>query len=135
MFKLDSKLEKDSDLITDLQLSQLRLINNKDYVWLLLVPKISNARELIDLLPLDYNTLNEEIRNISILLKDLIKPYKLNIATIGNVVEQLHIHIIARFSDDKLYPQPVWGHKFTPYAPEKKNKLIEKVQKHLATKI
>ena len=114
-FKLDTKLESDSFVITNLDLSQVRLVNNSDYPWLILVPRKNSIFEITDLSLNEYNQLQGEIRTISQIMLEIFKPDKLNIATIGNVVRQLHVHIIARFKDDKLFPKPVWGCEFTPY--------------------
>ena len=133
MFQLDSRLEKSSDFIAELSLSQLRLVDNKDYVWLLLMPRVCNARELIDLSEKDSILLNQEIRQISVLQKKVFQPYKLNIASIGNVVEQLHIHVIGRNKDDNLYPAPVWGSEAEEYDVNKKKSIIQEIQNYLET--
>ena len=117
-FKLGSKLEDDSYFVTDLELSQVRLINNSDYSWLILVPRRNNIVEITDLSLDEYRKLCDEIRLISQVIQQIFKPDKLNIATIGNMVRQLHVHIIARFKDDKLFPKPVWGCEFTPYSSQ-----------------
>ena len=93
----------------------MRLINNSDYVWLILVPQRNNIVEITDLPHPEYNLLCSEIRLVSQAMQKLFKPDKLNIATIGNIVRQLHVHIIARFENDKLFPKPIWGCEFTPY--------------------
>jgi len=114
-FKIDKKLENDSFLIVNLKLCQVRLINNYDYTWLILVPQQNNIVEITDLPLKEYNLLCSEIYLVSQIMQKLFKPDKLNIATIGNIVRQLHVHIIARFKNDKLFPKPVWGCEFTPY--------------------
>lgn len=115
-FKIDKKLEADSHFITVLALSEVRLINNSDYNWLILIPQKNDIMEITDLSIKEYNTLGSEIRLISKTMQKLFKPNKLNIASLGNVVKQLHVHIIARFESDKLFPKPVWGCDFTPYS-------------------
>ena len=123
-FKIDEKLGDDSYFITDLELSQIRIINNSDYTWLILIPRKKNIVEITDLTLGEYSLLCNEIRFISQMMQKLFKPDKLNIATIGNVVRQLHVHIIARFENDKLFPKPVWGCEFAPYNPaELSNKV------------
>lgn len=116
-FKIDDKLENDSFHIVNLELCQVRLINNSDYIWLILVPQQNNIVEITDLPPPKYNLFCSEIHLVSQIMQKLFKPDKLNIATIGNIVRQLHVHIIARFKNDKLFPKPVWGCEFTPYDP------------------
>lgn len=129
MFVLDSRLELDSFLVAELKISKLLLMNDCNYLWLILVPKIADAKELIDL---DFQTqtqLLEEINLISKTLKENFPCDKLNIATLGNVVSQLHIHLIARQKNDATFPRPVWGNsdpKF--YQQEEAQKLIKKIQ-------
>ena len=127
-FKLNPTLEKDSIFIKNLELCQLRLINNSDFPWLILVPMQNNLVEITDLADSDYNQLNKEIKNTAKNFKDITKADKLNIATIGNVVPQLHIHIIARYKTDKLFPKPVWGYDFIPYAEDDMNIMITKLK-------
>jgi len=126
-FVLDPKLEKDSTFIANLELSELRLINNSDYTWLILVPRINNLVEITDLETEKYNKLCSEIRTIAEVIQKLFKPDKLNIATIGNIVKQLHVHIVARYKDDKTFPKPVWGNEFTPYSKEELELKINKI--------
>ena len=76
----------------------------------MLVPRIAGARELIDLDEGDQRTLLAEINHVGRALETLLRPDKLNIAALGNVVPQLHVHVIARFTGDTAWPQPVWGH-------------------------
>ena len=101
-FKLDKTLEKDSRLITDLKLCQVRLINNSDFSWVILVPRLNDIIEITDLSDVDYNLLNAEIKLVAQALQNELTPDKLNIATLGNIVSQLHIHIIARYKNDIL---------------------------------
>lgn len=108
-FQLHPQLEKDTIFIHDLELSKLLLMKDANFKWFILVPKIANIREIIDLNKRCRTKLFKEICDLSDLLKQTFKPYKLNIANIGNMVEQLHIHIILRYKDDLLYPKPIWG--------------------------
>ena len=110
-FKLNQILQQDSAFIMELKLCQVRLIDNADFPWLLLVPQLSNLTEITDLSDKAYDLLNKEIKIVAKALQ-----HKLNIATLGNVVSQLHVHIIARYTKDKLFPKPVWGCEFTPYS-------------------
>jgi diadenosine tetraphosphate (Ap4A) HIT family hydrolase len=107
-FILDPRLENDTILIKDLKLSKLLLMNNKLYPWLILVPKKHNITEIIDLTPPEQQTLLSEINQTSTLLQKIYNPDKLNIAALGNVVSQLHIHLIARYKNDITFPKPVW---------------------------
>jgi diadenosine tetraphosphate (Ap4A) HIT family hydrolase len=107
--KLDPRLENDSSFVTDLKLCQLRLSNNSAFPWIILIPKRSNIVEIIDLTLEDRNLLMDEIALVSETLKGIFNPTKLNVAALGNVVPQLHIHVIARFEEDKAWPGPVWN--------------------------
>ncbi len=127
-FKLDSRLDQDSIYVRDLKLSQLRVINHQDFPWLILVPKKDDLIELTDLNDQDYLVLTQEIRTVSQMMQSFFNPDKLNIATIGNVVSQLHIHIIARYRDDKLFPKPVWGDAFIPYEEEVLTSLLSSLK-------
>jgi diadenosine tetraphosphate (Ap4A) HIT family hydrolase len=109
MFDLDDKLKQDSFFIGNLNISQLRLMNNSLYIWLILIPKINNVAELVDLSYSERIELMDEIAQISNCIKQVFNPYKLNIANLGNVVRQLHVHIIARNKGDPTWPDPVWG--------------------------
>ena len=124
-FILDRTLEKDSILVTELKLCQVRLINNADFPWVILVPKLPDIIEITDLCNSEYSLLNQETRLVATALQSAISPDKLNIAMIGNAVSQMHVHIIARYKNDKLFPKPVWGHDFTPYSKEGINKRIK----------
>ena len=107
-FKLDQRLENDCFLIKDLELSKLLLMNNKLYPWLILVPQRPDMMEIIDLNYNDQQILLKEINYVSKIIKNIYKPDKLNIANLGNIVSQLHIHIIARYKNDNSFPKPVW---------------------------
>ena len=107
--QLDSRLESDSIFVVDLNLCQLRLHNNATFPWVILIPKRDNASEIIDLNKEDQQLLMMEIAQVSRVMKQLFKPDKLNVASLGNIVSQLHIHIIARYEADPAWPGTVWG--------------------------
>lgn len=109
-FVLDARLAADTHAIGDLPLSEVRLMDDARFPWLVLVPRIAGARELIDLDESDQRTLLGEINRVGRALETLLRPDKLNLAALGNVVPQLHIHVIARFTGDAAWPQPVWTH-------------------------
>jgi len=132
-FKLDPILKRDSHYLTDLKLCQIRLMDNSDYPWLVLIPMKNNIIEITDLQQSDYDLFNWEIRKVAKILQDKFRPDKLNIATIGNVVSQLHVHIIARFRNDKLFPKTVWGNQFIPYAHENLKTIKDILMKSLNT--
>ena len=108
-FVLDAWLAADTHLIGDLPLSQLRLFDDARFPWFVLVPRIAGARELIDLDESDQRTLLAEINRLGRVLEADLRPDKLNVAALGNVVPQLHVHVIARFTNDAAWPHPVWG--------------------------
>ncbi|MGI5308549.1 HIT domain-containing protein [Rheinheimera sp. WS51] len=123
-FILDQRLAADSIYISDLKLCQVRLINDARYPWFILVPRLSNVAEIIDLSQQQQQQLWLESAALSLWLKAEFKPAKLNVAALGNIVSQLHMHHIARFVEDDAWPAPVWG-KFptTAYTDEAKVKL------------
>ncbi|KQW19163.1 histidine triad (HIT) protein [Afipia sp. Root123D2] len=106
---LNPQLEKDTVNIGDLPLSRVLVIKDANYPWLLLVPRRPNATEIIDLDEVEQAQLTTEINRVARALRDISKPDKLNIAALGNVVSQLHVHIIARRTGDAAWPRPVWG--------------------------
>jgi diadenosine tetraphosphate (Ap4A) HIT family hydrolase len=108
-WSLHPQLEKDTINIGDLPLSRVLVINDANYPWLLLVPRRTGAVEIVDLDEVAQAQLMTEIARVARALQDVTKPDKLNIAALGNVVPQLHVHIIARRRSDAAWPRPVWG--------------------------
>lgn len=108
-FELHPRLAQDSIHITDWPLSQVRVMNDRQFPWFLLIPRVPNVTEIIDLNDADQQQLWRESAFLSHWLKAEYRPEKLNIAAIGNKVPQLHLHHIGRFSDDLVWPDPVWG--------------------------
>ena len=108
-FALHPQLAKDSVWICDWPLCQLRLINDKNYPWFILVPRRPAVREIIDLTDEDQWLLWQESKKLCLLLKQVYAPDKLNTAALGNMVPQLHLHHIGRFTTDAAWPAPVWG--------------------------
>ena len=107
-WSLHPQLENDTTPVGDLALSRLLAIDDAKYPWLVLVPRCTGATEISDLGG-DAARLMEEIANVSCVLKAVTGCDKLNIAAIGNIVLQLHVHVVARRQDDPLWPKPVWG--------------------------
>ncbi len=97
MFTLNPQLAADTFPVADLDLCRVLLMNNALFPWLILVPRQDGLVEITDLPPQDLHTLMDEISRVSVAMQSLFKPYKLNIAALGNQVRQLHIHVIARF--------------------------------------
>jgi diadenosine tetraphosphate (Ap4A) HIT family hydrolase len=108
-FILDKQLKEDSIFIKKLKFSNLHLVNDKNYPWFLLIPNKNNLSEIFELDRDEQHILISEITIISNIVKNHYKADKINIATLGNIVRQLHIHIIARYYDDIAWPHPVWG--------------------------
>jgi len=133
MFELNPRLEADTDWVLDLQLSRVLLMNDSRYPWLILVPRIPNVREWLDLSSTDQALLLAEQLQVSQCLQTLLSPDKLNIATLGNIVPQLHLHIIARFETDFAWPSPVWGRgDSVRYSPDEKVALLARYRSALA---
>jgi diadenosine tetraphosphate (Ap4A) HIT family hydrolase len=108
-FSLDDRLVADTLAVCDLPLSALRLMNDSRFPWLILVPRRIGVSEITDLEPADRLRLWDEVASASCVLADIAKPKKLNVAAIGNIVAQLHVHIVARHENDAAWPRPVWG--------------------------
>ena len=123
---LHPQLADDTVPVMELRLCEVRLMDDANHPWLVLVPKVADAVEIIDLAPAQRTQLSAEIDLAARALKALFKPDKLNVAALGNLVPQLHVHVIARFHDDIAWPRPVWGAADArPYEPEE---LIERVR-------
>ena len=118
----------------DWPLSRVFLKNNEDYPWLILVPRVNNVQD-IDQLPqsLRYLLMNE-ISQLSSIVRMYFKPDKLNIASLGNIVSQLHVHVVARFAQDKLWPYSIWqaGQTTTPYAENSLASLVTLLRDEVA---
>ncbi|MEM9105948.1 MAG: HIT family protein [Pseudomonadota bacterium] len=131
-FKLDGKLQADSRPISVLGLCQLRLMNDRRFPWVLLVPQRPDMEEIFQLSPLDQTLLTFEAVETAKALKQVTKCTKINVAALGNQVRQLHVHVIARHQDDPAWPGPVWGvGKAEAYDTNSANTLIEAIVKEL----
>ncbi len=122
---LHPDLADDTAPVIELPLCEVRLMDDANHPWLVLVPRVADAVELLDLETAQRAQLTAEIDSASRALKALFKPHKLNVAALGNLVPQLHVHVIARYTDDIAWPRPVWGMAAArQYAPEQ---LVERV--------
>lgn len=131
-FVLDERLAHDSLPLGESELSLLRLMDNALVPWLILVPRV-DCRELYELAPADQTRLLAEINALSRCLTAEFAPDKLNVAAIGNLVPQLHIHLIARRRDDFCWPEVVWGRpEREPYTPAEVQRLRALVASGLA---
>lgn len=118
-FELHPDLERDGIHLGNFQLSRVLLINDSNYPWFVLIPEISNTSDTIDLAPTEHTKLWEESRTFSLAIMRLFNGDKLNVAALGNVTPQLHIHHIVRYQTDPAWPAPIWGqHPLTPYSEQ-----------------
>lgn len=111
MFNLHPTLKKDLIEICDLKLCKLMLLPDTENPWAVLIPKLDEIREMHQLTREDQIQLMDEINEISLFFEESFSPEKLNIGALGNMVPQLHIHIIARYSSDRAWPGAIWGTK------------------------
>ena len=130
-FKLDRKFLKSSHHITDLKLCTIRLNDNSKFPWLILIPKRNKITDMSDLKSKDQILLIKEIVYVSKIMKKLFKTSKLNVEKIGNIVPQLHIHIIARSKKDCSWPLSVWVVKGKNYSQIALKIMVDKVRKAL----
>jgi diadenosine tetraphosphate (Ap4A) HIT family hydrolase len=110
----------------------VRLIDDANYPWLLLIPRRARVSEIIDLKEIDRAQLMREIARAADVLKSGTGCHKINVAALGNVVAQLHVHVIARFRSDPAWPKPVWGSAPPrPYDDHVRQKLIAAIREQL----
>ena len=109
MFELHPQLALDTITIGDFPLCRLLLINDSNYPWFILVPRRSQIREIYELQESDQRQLLKESSHLCRVLVKIFQADKLNVAALGNMVPQLHIHHIVRYQDDQAWPKPVWG--------------------------
>jgi diadenosine tetraphosphate (Ap4A) HIT family hydrolase len=129
---LHPQLEQDTMMVGDLALSRLLVSHDANYPWLLLVPRRPGATEIIDLDTADQAQLMTEIAAVSRALKAVTACDKLNIAAIGNVVPQLHVHIVARRRGDPAWPKPVWGAMpARAYDPAERERFIAALRRNI----
>ena len=128
-FKLDRKFLKSSHHITDLKLCSIRLHDNSKFPWIILIPKRIKITDITDLNSKDQILLMKELVYVSRLMKKLFKTSKLNVEKIGNLVPQLHIHVIARHKKDTSWPLSVWVVKGKPYSKVALSEIINKIRK------
>ena len=132
-FELDERLAGDSEHLTVLGLCDLRLMRDSRWPWLVLVPQRADIAEVFDLTPLDQAMITFEQNMVASALKKTTGATKINIGALGNIVRQLHVHVIARFEGDANWPGPAWGHGAAiPYEAKEcqdfKRKFLETLQ-------
>ena len=131
-FELHPQLAKDTFLVGDLKLCRLLLMNDRNFPWLILVPRRTNLREIYELGRDDQVSFMIESNLIARLLTSVFKAEKLNIAALGNQVSQLHIHHIARYKNDACWPKPVWGQQAPQFYTEaEKAEVLGRIREHL----
>jgi diadenosine tetraphosphate (Ap4A) HIT family hydrolase len=129
VFVLDPRLTQDTLPIGDFPLCRLLLSNDSNYPWFILVPRRADISEIFQLEPVDQLRLWQETTALSERLKEIFDADKLNVAALGNVVSQLHMHVIVRKRDDVAWPAPVWGkHPAVPYTQEQVAAIREKLK-------
>jgi diadenosine tetraphosphate (Ap4A) HIT family hydrolase len=129
---LHPRLAADTIALAEWSLSRVRLMNDQRYGWIVLVPRAPGAREIHDLSPTQRGQLIEEIARASEALNKALHPNKINVGMLGNIVSQLHIHIIARREGDPAWPGPVWGHSDpVPYDWSTLSALTKSLQNHM----
>tara|TARA_B100000767_G_scaffold203688_1_gene190568 strand:+ start:157 stop:558 length:402 start_codon:yes stop_codon:yes gene_type:complete len=126
--KINKDFLKSSHYINDLKLCSVRLIDNQKFPWIILIPKRKYITDISELNPKDQILLMKEIVYCSKLMKKVFKTSKLNVEKIGNIVRQLHIHIIVRYKNDSSWPLSVWVVKGKPYSALELKKVKKKIK-------
>lgn len=128
-FVLHAQLAADTHFLGDFPLSRVLLMNDARYPWLILVPRRPQLKELTDLSPADQLQSMNELRALMERMQRVLNPDKMNFAGIGNLVPQLHLHLIARFIHDEVWPLPVWGQgRAVPYASTDRLRLCRQLE-------
>ena len=128
MFKLNNKFLKSSYHLLDLKLCTVRLHDNSKFPWIMLIPKRKNINDITDLNSKDQILLMKEIVYSSKIMKKIFKTSKLNVEKVGNIVPQLHIHIIARYKKDISWPLSVWVVKSKSYSSKALKEVVSKIR-------
>ncbi|MCM2331353.1 Diadenosine tetraphosphate (Ap4A) hydrolase [Geopseudomonas sagittaria] len=129
MFALDPRLQQDTLHVGDFPLCRLLLMNDANYPWFILVPRREEVSELFQLDEADQRSLWRETHLLAEVLKDTFKADKMNVASLGNMVSQLHMHVIARRRGDAAWPAPVWGHQpAQPYSEDEVKEMRDRLK-------
>lgn len=129
MNKINKNFIKSSHYVSDLKLCSIRLIDNQNFPWIILIPKRKGVTDITNLNSNDQILLMKEIVLASKLMKKVFKTNNLNVEKIGNIVPQLHIHIIARYKNDLTWPLSVWVKKGKIYSKDKLSFTLSKLKK------
>lgn len=132
MFVLDQRLLQDTLPVGDFPLCRLLLSNDAQYPWFILVPRKADVSEVFQLSETDQLQLWKETTALSGVLKQVFQADKINVAALGNVVSQLHMHVIVRYQSDVAWPAPVWGkHPALPYSADLASDVIGRLKSAL----
>lgn len=133
MFDLDQRLVSDTVVVADFALCRVLLMNDSRYPWLILVPRIASVSEVFELTAEQQQQLWRETSDVGQVLKKEFQADKINIATLGNVVKQLHVHVVVRMQEDATWPAPVWGSGVAqPYSADAVAQLRARLRAALA---
>ena len=134
MFELHPRLQADTQILGDLPLCRVLLAKDSQYPWLILVPRVADLREIHHLAPAQQQQLMQESCAVATLMEETLGPDKINVAALGNLVPQLHLHHVARFSTDAAWPGPIWGaHPAIPYQAQDLRQQADNWRARLAT--
>jgi len=134
-FQLHPRLADDTQLVGDLPLCQLLLMNDRRFPWCVLVPRQADLRELHDLSADALAGLMNEVVTVSTALESHCNAFKINVGALGNLVPQLHVHVVARRENDAAWPGPVWGHgQAVPYEEAEAARLRDVLREACAAK-
>jgi len=132
-WQLDPQLADDSHPLATTTLCEIRLMDDANYPWLIVIPRVDGARELFELSATQRAQLIEDVAGAGSVLQAVFAPHKLNVAALGNQVPQLHVHVIARQLDDPAWPAPVWGRvQAQAYSPEALTARMRALLPHFA---
>lgn len=136
MFTLHDQLRHDTHSVCRMKLCLVQLMNDAQYPWLILVPAVADVTEVVDLNDKQRRQLIGEIAQAQRVLQHCFSPHKMNVAALGNMVPQLHVHVVARFRDDAAWPAPIWGrHPPRPYEDPALRGTIARLQNAFITRV
>jgi diadenosine tetraphosphate (Ap4A) HIT family hydrolase len=131
-FSLDPRIVADTEAVAVLPLCHVRLMDDRRFPWLILVPARAGAVEIVDLDAADRGRLIEEVAQASSAMRAVFRFTKLNLGALGNIVAQLHVHVVARTAGDDAWPGPVWGTVRVPYAGDERARTAASLRDALA---
>ena len=136
MFALHERLKSDTIELGRLDLSLLLLMNDRSLPWLILVPEREGVSDIDELAAVDRSVLIEEIACVSGVIRGMYCPRKINVGSLGNLVPQLHVHVIGRFADDRAWPGPIWGTgPVAPYSSGELSKISSRIRESLKERL